>query len=184
MHVRQAGRAGLIAVAGVAAVLLTGCGEATPSMDGEDSVQEVEVPGDSGTATFTDGVYTSSLVRIEITESRVIGVGEAGNEYGEGAVLALWYDTTNVSGQMTDPLTAWLTHFRVSQEDDQGQAIELTLAMAPDAHLLTTQTQPIAAGVTVSNAVAYRLQDESSTARIVALDTGLNEVGFQDRPLG
>ena len=184
MRVRRAGRAGIFAVIAATAMLLTGCGEASPSTDGEDSVQEVEVAGDSGTATFADSVYTSSLVRIEITDSQVILLGEAGNEYGDGPVLALWYDTTNVSGQTTDPLTAWLTHFRVFQEDGDGQATELTLAMAPDARLLTTQTHPIEAGVTVSNAVAYRLQDESATVRVVALDTGLNEVGSQDRPLG
>jgi len=183
MHGRRAVASGVIATMGLTALLLTGCGEATPSADGEDSVQEVAVTGEAGAATFTDGVYTSPLTRMEIRASRVIRPGEEGNEYGESAVLAVWYDTTNISGQMTDPLTAWLTHFRVSQDAGNGLHTELTLAMAPDARLMATQTQSIEAGATAGGAVAYRLHDESATVRITALDTALNEIGSQDLPL-
>jgi len=183
MHGRRAVASGVIAMMGLTALLLTGCGDATPSADGEDSVQEVAVVGEGGTATFTDGVYTSSLVRLEVTDSRLIRPGEAGNEYGEGTVLAFWYDTTNVSGQTIDPLTAWLTHFRVSQDAGNGLHTELTLAMAPDARLMATQTRSIEAGATAANAVAYRLHDGSSTVRITALDAALNEIGSQDHSL-
>ena len=175
----------LITALGFAALVLAGCsgGGAAPSVDGESSVQEVEVAGESSPSTFADGVFQSSLLSIRITDTRVIPLGDEGNEYGEAPVMAFWYETTNVSGQTIDPLTAWLTHVRARQDTGDGALVELTLAMAPDPSLIATQTDPIEPGATVTNAVSYRLEDDSVPVELLAVDTRLNEVGTQTFPL-
>lgn len=175
---------GFLIALGLAAVALTGCSAGSDeSLDGEHSVQEVEVPGETGPSTFADGTFASSLITIEITDWVVIPLGEPGNEFGDGPVMAFWYETTNLAGQETDPLTAWLTHFRVSQTIGTDAPTELTLSAAPDPALMATQTMPIAAGAAVPNAVGYRLLDQSAPVELIAVDTLVNELGSQIIPL-
>ena len=170
----------LITALGITSLALAGCsGDAAPSADGESSVQEVEVAGESSPSTFADGVFESSLLSIRITDTRMIPPGDEGNEFGEAPVMAFWYETTNVSGQAVDPLTAWLTHVRARQDTGDGALVELTLAMAPDPSLMATQTDPIEAGATVANAVGYRLENDSLPVEVLTVDTRLNEIGTQ-----
>lgn len=183
MRDQQRRASSVIAIMGVALLALTACsGDTGPSVDGEDTVREVELESDVGTSSYADGVFTSSLVSIRITDSRVIPLGEEGNEYGDGPVLALWYETTNVAGQATDPLTAWLTHFRASQDTGEGST-ELTLSVGPDADLASTQTSEIAAGATAVNAISYHLLSEDAPVLLSVSDSRLNEIGSQSFPL-
>jgi hypothetical protein len=47
-------------------------------------------------------VLTTEDLKIQITRSKVIRVGQKGNEYGEKPVIAFWYTTTNLSGGDVD----------------------------------------------------------------------------------
>lgn len=164
---------------GIAVMALAGCtADTAPSVDGEHSVTEVEVEFGVGTTTFTDGTLTSPHLRITITESKLLQPGEPGNEYGEAAVLAIWYDTTNVSGQEVNPLSAWFTHFRAVQDQGDGTLpVELTLGMTPEAELAELQSSAIPEGDTVRSAVAYTLLDLETPVELVASDAVLNQVG-------
>ncbi len=161
-----------------ASVILTGC-SASPqdSVDGEPSVEEIEAGAEQpGTTVFADGTLTSSKITIRITESRVIPQGEPGNEFGEAPVMAVWFETTNTSGEAIDPLTAWLTHVRAYQTISDAPA-ELSLGMVPDSELATTMSTGIPADATVSAAVAYLLTDDQTPVELVLSDTFLTEVG-------
>ncbi|WP_166867556.1 DUF5067 domain-containing protein [Salinibacterium sp. ZJ70] len=168
-----------------AAAILTGC-SATPqdSLDGEPTVEEIEIGAEQpGTTVFADGTLTSSKLSIRITDSAVIPQGESGNEYGEAPVLAVWFETTNTSGEEIDPLTAWLTHARAYQTVSDLPA-ELSLGMAPDSELSMAMTTPIPADATVIGAVAYLLADDEAPVELVLSDTFLTEVGRMSLAVG
>lgn len=162
---------------GIASVALVGCtsGEQA-SADGENSVTEVEAEFGVGETSFQDGTLTSPHLTITITDTQLIQPGEAGNEYGDKAVLAIWYETTNVSGQQVDPLSAWFTHFRAIQDQGDNPS-ELTLGMVPEKALEKTQSAVIKDGATVSSAVSYTLLDTETPVELVASDAVLNQVG-------
>ena len=183
------------------ALALTGCADSSAaSRDGESTVAEAEVPGEKVPATFGDNTFISGSTRIAITESRVIPLGETGNEHGVGPVLAIWYEATNtgvatgsesgdgtgagtgasgLDGTASDPLGAWLTHFRAVQHTGTEYPAELGLAVSPDEALMGGQTDPIPVGETVSNAVAYALADAEADVELIVTDSGLTEVGRQ-----
>lgn len=146
---------------------------------GENTVTEIEAEFGVGETSFEDGTLVSPHLNITITDTQLIQPGEPGNEYGEKAVVAIWYETTNVGGQHVDPLTAWFTHFRAVQDlgSDASAPTELTLGMVPEKEFEQSQSVAIEEGETVVNAVSYTALDTEAPVELVASDAVLNQVG-------
>jgi len=160
---------------------LSGCSgstesDAAPTTGTEVQVDapEQEAPADS----FVDGVLTTDEVTIGITDYRVIPVGEVGNEYGDVPVLAVWYDTTNLGTSDRDisPMEFIFT-FEAFQDNDPDRENTLDVGSLPDAAFLDTQTENIKAGGTLSNAIAYELDDTTTPVELVAGGMIGDEIG-------
>lgn len=131
--------------------------------------------------TFSDGVYTSDEYTITITDYKVIQPGETGNEYGDKPVIAFWYDTTNVASDTAlNPSTAWMLVFEAVQDNDPNAVNTLNVGMLPDDQFLDSQLQDIKIGGTVSNAVAYELDDLTTPVTLTAQDMFGTVYGSQD----
>jgi len=120
-------------------------------------------------------------LKINITETKVIPVGEVGNEYGEKPVFAIWYKTTNLSDEDIDPISAWIVVFEAIQDNNPNAVNELEVGTAPDDRFLDTQLETIKKDGTVENAIAYELDDLETAVTLVA-NQGLtgDELGRQD----
>lgn len=129
---------------------------------------------------FADNVLLTEDFKIEITDYKVIQPGEVGNEYGEKPIIAFWYNTTNISGEETDPMTAWIFSFTAVQDNDPNMINELEVGMHPDDTLLDNQMATIKQGGTVANAMAYELDDLTTAVTLTAsVDLGFSELGTQ-----
>ncbi|CAN5267902.1 hypothetical protein BH09ACT1_BH09ACT1_12100 [soil metagenome] len=132
----------------------------------------------SATSSFKDGVLTTPDMKIEITDHKIIPVGQPGNEYGDKPVLAIYYNTTNLSDKATDPTTAFLFAMSVYQDNDPNSVNKLDLALLPDAQFSDTQLEDIKNGGTVPNAVGYELDDLTTPVDLVASENlGLTKLG-------
>lgn len=191
----------IAAFAVAAALALTACGGSGTS-EGEAPVAESVVSSEVATsessntsatsasesqsqatqadAYFADNELVTEDVKIVITDYKVIQPGEEGNEYGDAPVIAFWYDTTNLSGKTTNASTAWMFAFEAIQDNDPNVVNTLDIASLPDKAFLETQMQDIKEGGTVSNAVAYTLDDTTTPVKLVASDMlGMTELGEQ-----
>ena len=169
-----------IATVGIAAIALVGCSTAgSPATPTPGSTVAVNAPAAApAEASFKDNVLTTKDVVIKITDVKTIQVGEKGNEYGKKPVIAFWYDTTNVSGKNTDPMTEWLFLFQAYQDNDPNAENKLRAGSLPDAAFRESQMSKIKQGGTVSNAIAYELSDTTTPVKLVASTRlGLHEVG-------
>lgn len=129
---------------------------------------------------FADNVLLTEDFKIEITDYKVIQPGEVGNEYGEKPIIAFWYNTTNISGEETDPMTAWIFSFTAVQDNDPNMINELEVGMHPDDTLLDNQMATIKQGGTIANAMAYELDDLTTPITLTAsVDFGFSELGTQ-----
>ena len=129
---------------------------------------------------FANNELVTDTVKIVITDYKVIQPGEEGNEYGDAPVIAFWYDTTNLSSEATNATTAWMFAFKAIQDNDPNVVNTLDVAALPDQAFLKTQLQDIKEGGTVSNAVAYTLDDTTTPVKLVASDMlGITELGEQ-----
>ena len=130
---------------------------------------------------FADNVLVSEDVRIEITDWRVIPVGEEGNEYGDVPVIAFWYTVTNLSGsENVTPIGSWIAMFTAVQDNDPNMVNELEVGMLPDDAYLDTQMATVKEGGTVPCAIAYEL-DDTTTPVVLTATRGLlgEELGEQ-----
>lgn len=144
------------------------------------AAEETPAPAADG-PTFADNVLTMDDYTITITDYKVIQPGEAGNEYGEKPVIAFWYDTTNVSYENDlNPTTAWVMSFEVVQDNDPNAVNTLNMGMLPDDQFLDSQLQSIKVGGTVSNAVAYELDDTTTPVTLTAQNILGEQYGSQE----
>ena len=144
------------------------------------STSESQAEAVKADAYFADNELVTDTVKIVITDYKVIQPGEEGNEYGDAPVIAFWYDTTNLSSETTNATTAWMVAFKAIQDNDPNVVNTLDVAALPDQAFLKTQLQDIKEGGTVSNAVAYTLDDTTTPVKLVASDMlGLTELGEQ-----
>lgn len=112
---------------------------------------------------FADNILVAEDVKIEITDWKVIPVGETGNEYGDVPVIAFWYNTTNLSGnENVSPMSSWIAMFTAVQDNNPDMINELQVASLPDATFLDTQTATIKKDGTVACACAYELSDTTT----------------------
>ncbi|WP_233589720.1 DUF5067 domain-containing protein [Exiguobacterium sp. SH0S7] len=129
---------------------------------------------------FKDGEAILNDLKIQITETKVIPPGEPGNEYSDKAVLAIWYDTTNLTGKDITPMSAWIVVFEAIQDNDPNAVNTLEVGMLPDEQFLDSQLETIKQDGTVSNAVAYELDDLETPVTLVATQgIGGDELGEQ-----
>ncbi|TDL45280.1 DUF5067 domain-containing protein [Microbacterium oleivorans] len=170
---------------------LTGCtasGAQTAPAPASQATTEVEVDAPEDETpdgpSFVDGVLTTDEVVINITDSKVIPVGEKGNEYGDKPVLAIWYDTTNLgtSDQDITP-SEFILQFEAFQDNDPNRENTLDVSGLPDDQYLESQMENIKAGGTVANAVAYSLDDTTTPVDLVAGRFG-DEIGRMTFKLG
>ena len=125
--------------------------------------------------TFENGVLTTPDLKIQITRSQVIKVGQKGNEYGHKPVIAFWYKTTNLSGAKVDPMVAFILHFNAYQDNNPNAENQLDVGSLPDDRFLESQMENIKKGGTVEDAVAYELDDLHTPVDLVATE-GLDQV--------
>lgn len=166
-------------LAAIMATTLTACGGGTSTTDTSNNASASTSQSTSDTAkdtgestsgySFKDNVLTSQDVKIEITDYKVIPVGETGNEYGEKPVIAFWYKTTNLSGnEDVSPLAAWTAMFTCVQDNDANAVNELEAASLPDERFLDSQMETIKKDGTVESAVAYNLDDTETPVTLKA----------------
>ncbi len=145
-----------------------GCSSDTANQDSAaaDSTMEQqtaqEAPAAESEYYFADGVLVSEDVRIEITDWKVIPVGEIGNEYGDTPVIAFWYDITNLSGNENVNPLSWIAMFTAIQDNDPNKVNELEVGLHPDGNLVDDQMSTIKEGGTLQGAIAYNLTDETT----------------------
>lgn len=174
------------------AMALTACGgSGNATSTTTDSSTQVQTAAaekdttDSDTSTseyyFKDNELVSTDVKINITDWKVIPVGDKGNEYGDAPVLAFWYDTTNLTGNdQVTPINAWIAMFTAVQDNDPNMVNTLDVAMLPDEQYLDSQDKQIKKDGTVSNAIAYTLSDDTTPVVLKATrGIGGEELGEQ-----
>lgn len=167
---------------------LAGCGEEKTKEESQKEDVQTPVSTDkTDTETKGDEVYfkdnEAKLVdlKINIMDTKIIQVGEKGNEYGDKPVFAIWYNTTNLSDKDIDPTTAWTVVFTAIQDNNPNSINEIEVAALPDERFLDTQLETIKKGGTVENAIAYELDDLETPVTLVANQgIGGKELGRQD----
>lgn len=185
----------VIALAAACVLLLSACsGQETSSASDaadlesssvqtqqEEPVEEESQPEESDGPSFADNVLTMDDYTITITDYKVIQPGETGNEYGDTPVIAFWYDTTNISSESDlSPSTAWIMVFEAVQDNDPNVVNTLSVGMLPDSQFMDSQIQSIKIGGTVSNAIAYELDDTTTPVTLTAKDILGTEYGSQE----
>ena len=147
----------------------------------EEVNQQKDTQEEQSEAYFKNNIAETEDVKIEITKTKIIPVGESGNEYGDKPVIAFWYKTTNKTDKEVDPTMAWMFTFIAIQDNNADSLNELEVGMLPDERFLDSQLENIKKGGTVENAVAYELDDEVTPVTLVAKEDLLgNEIGRQD----
>ncbi|MQS88694.1 DUF5067 domain-containing protein [Companilactobacillus mishanensis] len=117
---------------------------------------------------FKNNKLIMTDVDITITKTKIIQVGETGNEYGEKPVIAFWYTTKNKSNKEINPNTAWIAAFTAIQDNNKNQVNELDMGILPDDQFLDTQSENIKKNGTVESAVAYDLDDDTTPVKLTA----------------
>ncbi|OKO50847.1 DUF5067 domain-containing protein [Bacillus toyonensis] len=117
---------------------------------------------------FKDNEAKLNDLKIKITETKVIQVGEKGNEYGKKPVFAIWYETTNLSDKEINPTTGWMAVFKAVQDNNPNSVNTLEIGGLPDDQFLDSQLETIKKDGTVKNAVAYELDDLETPVKLIA----------------
>lgn len=176
-------------------LILAACGDSSDSEDAtaeasdtsnetteESSTNDKEEAGEENTEVyFKDNEAKIEDLKIQIKDTKVIDVGEPGNEYGDKPVFAIWYEVTNLSDKELDPTTAWMAMFTAIQDNDPNAVNELGVGMLPDQAHSDTQLATIKENGTVENSIAYELDDLETPVTLVATQGIMgDEIGSQD----
>lgn len=177
----------ILSAALLSSLALAGCGD--ESEKSEAPKENTQAPAstektekvDNKDVYFKDNEAKLEDVKVKITETKVIPVGEKGNEYGEKPVFAIWYEATNLSDKDIDPISAWIAIFTAIQDNDPNMVNELEIGSLPDEAHLDTQMNTIKKDGTVANSIAYELDDLETPVTLVA-NQGLSgkELGRKD----
>jgi hypothetical protein len=166
-----------IAMCGVTLALLVGlagCGREKAAQQVSHSQATTRVKSKKVTATFENNEIKTPALKLKLTKSKVIPVGEAGNENGTKPVLAIWFSATNLSNNKVTARSAWTAIFAAYQK--QASNKQLKFGAVPDAALKDNFNIP--KGQTTKGAVAYELVDQqaSVTLKAVAAQTVGNKI--------
>nr|WP_269108510.1 DUF5067 domain-containing protein [Lacticaseibacillus saniviri] len=150
---------------------MAACGSSNSSSNSSSgkSSSAIKVRKESKTdePSFKNNKLTLTDLDIQITQEKVIPVGQKGNEYGKKPVIAFWYKVTNKTGKEIDP-SIFISLFEAVQDNDKNKVNKLNVAALPDERFLDSQSQTIKKGGTVENAVAYDLTDETTPIKLTA----------------
>ena len=148
---------------------LVGCSNTNSSSkkDSDNNTKTVQV-AKKDKYYFKDNKLVIHDLNIQITQTKIIQLGETGNEYGEKPVIAFWYKVTNKTNKEIDAMTAWIAVFKAVQDNNSNTVNELEVASLPDDRFLDTQSQTIKKNGTVENAVAYTLSDATTPVKLTA----------------
>lgn len=127
---------------------------------------------------FKDNEAKLNDLEIKITETKVIQIGEQGNEYGEKPIFAIWYEVTNLSDKEIDPNIGWIAVFEAVQDNNPNAINTLNVGGLPDEQFLDSQSETIKKGGTVKSAIAYELDDLETPVTLIATQ------GFDGNKLG
>lgn len=156
----------------LAAGLLAACGNEDSVKDekpeAEPEKEDVTKSEENKSVYFKDGVAKLEDIQVEVTDTKVIPVGEKGNEYGEKPVFAIWYNATNFTDEDIDPTSAWIAVFAAVQDNDPNMVNELNVGSLPDEKHLDTQLNTIKKDGTVENSIAYELDDLETPVTLIA----------------
>lgn len=163
---------------------LAGCGTDESKDESKDEIQTTASSGKTDKGTKNEDVYFKDNevkrgdLKINITETKVIPVGEKGNERGETPVFAIWYSVTNQSDKEINPGLAWQSTFTAIQGNDPNADNELGVGYLPDDRFVDTELENIKKDETVENAIAYELKDLETPVILVAIQ------GYEGKELG
>lgn len=154
---------------GIAVIGLTACGNSKEKTKKEPANKtETLAKPKRSKYYFEDDVLKIRDLKIKIDDAKVIAAGEQGNEYGDKPVLAIWYDTTNLTDKEISPSTAWIAVFNAYQDNNKNQENKLNVAALPDQQFLDSQMQNIKKNGTAKNAIAYTLSDDHTPVTLKA----------------
>jgi len=143
-------------------------GSAVPTGTQLDNVTQSEAHAAKKKYYFKDNVAKLQDVKIVITKTKVIKVGQKGNEYGDKPVFAIWFKTKNLSNKNITPVDAWIAVFDGYQDNNKNMLKELNLGAAPDDNLLDNGFAKIKKNGVVKYAVAFELTDLKTPVKLVA----------------
>jgi len=170
-------------VAGLALLSLAACGNTSKrstSSSSKESVHKVSKPKETAKSSlyFKNNVLKMRDVKIAITKTKVIPIGQKGNEYGKKPVFAIWFNMTNYTNKKISPTDVVLL-IKATQETNNSTH-ELEVASLPDDKFLDTQTDTIKKNGTVPNAVAWEISDSKKPIKLTATTTDSDkEIGHQ-----
>ncbi|WP_318766507.1 DUF5067 domain-containing protein [Lactiplantibacillus carotarum] len=108
---------------------------------------------------LADGRVTTRQLKIVITKSKLLRVGQPGNEHGTRPVIAFWFRVTNRTKRVVNADSAWNDVFKATQRQGKAAGTSLKMAAVPDDQLASRQTDAIRQNQTVTSAVAYELNN-------------------------
>lgn len=145
----------------------------------EDEVKKdepAEKPKEKNSNIYFDGkVAQTEKIKIEIKETKVIPAGDEGNELGEKAVFAIWYEVTNLSDEETDSTKAWINVFEVIQDNPDNLVNTLNTGQLPDDAHSDTFFSKIQKGETIESSVSFELDESDIPVTIIAVNGMLGE---------
>lgn len=149
---------------------------------GDDKPEKGEVKKEEGNYSeksyFKNDIAEIEDVKIEITDVKVIPVGNPGNEDGEKPVIAFWYKVTNKTDKDISPSDAWMAVFSAYQDNDPNRVNELDMGMSPDDKYIDTSLETIKKDGTVEDATSYELDDLETPVLLKATK------GFDGKEIG
>lgn len=149
---------------------LVACGDSSKDTKTEDVSSNTQENKDESKDNiyFKDNEVKIEDLKIKITETKVIPVGEPGNEHGEKPVFAIWYETTNLTDEDINPSIAWIAVFTAIQDNNPNAVNELEVGPLPDEKHQDSQLETIKKNGTVENSIAYELDDLETPVTLVA----------------
>lgn len=147
---------------------LVGCSSGDSSSKSSDNDTKTVAVKKKATTYFKNNKLVTKDYDITITQTKVIQVGETGNEYGEKPVIAFWYTVHNKKSKDLDPGIAWISIFKAIQDNSKDSVNELNVGSLPDDRFLDSQNEKIKIGGTVEMAVSYELDDDTTPVKLTA----------------
>ena len=117
---------------------------------------------------FKNGELKLQDAKLVITDTKVIPVGEKGNEYGKKPVIAFWFKTTNLSDKELTGTDVWISSMQAYQDNNPNTVNKLEVGGLPDDRFLQTQFEKIKQNGTAEDAIAYELDDTTTPVLLKA----------------
>ena len=127
------------------------------------------------TSSFKNNVLTTSKMKVQILDYKIIPVGNAGNEYGDKPIIAFLYKTTNLTNDELTPNDAFY-EFHAYQDNNPNVYNELDMGMYSGDEYVDTENEVIKKGGTVENIAAFDLDDLVTPVKLVVRSDSDNSI--------